>query len=322
MILVAGGTGELGLAVVRELCAAGRSATVLARPTSDVTAVRACGADVVGGDLREPDSLAGCCDGVDVVVATANAILPRRGERVPRNVLGPGYVALAREARRAGVRRLITISVPTQLVGRGAIDFDDRAATELALRDQGPPLTVVRPSLFMQSWLPAVGSRLAVRGEPNVAIDRGYWLARMVGATTQRSLDRFGIGIIPGRRDVRHSFIHVADLATFLSQSACADDLPDDVEIGGPEALTWPEVVDAHARAQERKVRRVRQPAAPFWALSRLARPVSPTAAHLLAAQHLVGTVSTVCPPANIGRPLRSVDDHLSAKAALGAPVD
>jgi uncharacterized protein YbjT (DUF2867 family) len=219
------------------------------------------------------------------------------------------------------VRRLITVGVPTQFVGRGAIDFDERAEIEPVLRAEGPPLTVVRASLFMQSWLPAVGSRLAVRGDDNATLDRGYWLPRLVGATTQRSIDRFGVALVPGKPSVRHSFIDVADVAELLAAAALAAELPDDLEVGGPEALTWREVVDAHEAALDRRVRRVRQPASPFRLLSRIAAPVSPAAAHLLAAQHLVGTVSSVCPrePAEslLGRPLRSVADYLAARAEL-----
>jgi uncharacterized protein YbjT (DUF2867 family) len=319
MILVVGGTGELGLGVVQSLRARGQAVSVLARPSSDVSAVEAAGAGVVRGDLLDPGSLSRCCDGADVVVVTANAIIPRRGERVARGALGPGYVAVAREARRSGVRRMITASVPAQFVGRGAVDFDERARIEPQLRAEGPPLTVLRASLFMQSWLPAVGSRLAVPAGANATLDRGYWLARLVGATTQRSIDRFGVALVPGRRGVRHSFIDVRDVGEAVAGAALDPDLPDELEVGGPEALSWPDVVDAHARALDRTLRRIRQPAAPFRILSRLARPASPAAAHLLAAQHLVSTVSSVYPPgpaeALAGRPLRTVQEYLDESA-------
>lgn len=323
MILVVGGTGELGLAVVRELAARSAPTTVLARASSDVTAVQAAGAHVVRGDLRHPDSLAGCCEGADAVVVTANAIVPRKGERVRRGELNDGYVALAREAGRAGVRRVITASVPAQYVGRGAIDFDERAAIEPALRAEGPPLTLVRSSLFMQTWLPAVGSRLAVRGAANATVDRGYWLASLVGATSQRTLDRFGVALLPGGPAVRHSFIDVADLGALMASCALEPDLPDELGVGGPEALSWAEVADAHARALGKRVRRVRAPATPYRLLSRAARPVSPAAAHLLAAQYLVSTESSVYPADTaerlLGRRLRTVSEFLSAQASVDA---
>lgn len=323
MILVVGGTGELGLAIVRALRARREDVRVLAREGSDVAAVVAAGASIFRGDLRDPDSLTGVCDGVEVVVSTANSIVPRRGERVREGELDDGHLAVATAARAAGVRRLVVVGVPPQFLERGAIAFDERARLEPRLRATGVPLSVVRASLFMQSWLPAVGSRLAVRGAEHATIDRGFWLTRMVGATTQRSIDRWGVAVVPGDGSARHSFIDVADLAEAIAAATRVEDLPDEVLLGGPEALSWDEVVDAHAQVLGRRLRRIHQPAAPFAVAARVARRRSPAAAHLLAVQALVSTVDSVCPPQNLerllGRPATSVADFLSSRPSAPA---
>lgn len=323
MILVVGGTGELGLQIVRALGERGEDVVVLARPTSDFTAVEALGAGVVRGDLARPESLTGVCDGAEVLVATANSIVPRRGERVRRGQLSDGYAALVADARRAGTARVISVSVPAQFEGRGALDFDERAQQVPRLRAEGPPLTLVRSSLFMQTWLPAVGSRLAVRGDENATLNRGYWLARAVGATTQRSLDRFGVASVPADGSARHSFIDVADLAEVIAAAVRVPDLPEELEVGGPEAPSWHEVAEIHGRVLGKPIRKLRQPAAPFRVLSKAARPVSPAAAHLLAVQHLVSVLDSVIPPENaerlVGRRLRSVEEYLTERAQLPA---
>lgn len=323
VILVVGGTGELGLEIVRALCDRDEEVRVLARPSSNVAAVEALGAGVVRGDLSRPESMSGACEGAEVVVATANSIVPRRGERVRTGGLSDGYAALVADARRAGTSRVLSVSVPTQFEGRGALDFDERARQVPRLRADGPPLTLIRSSLFMQTWLPAVGSRLAVRGDENATLNRGYWLARAVGATTQRSLDRFGIASLPADGSARHSFIDVADLAGVIAAAVRVPGLPEELEVGGPEALSWHEVAEIHGRVLGKPIRKLRQPATPFRVLSKAARPVSPAAAHLLAVQHLVSVLDSVVPPENaerlVGRRLRTVEEFLTERTQLPA---
>ncbi len=294
---------------------------MLARPSSDVDAVLATGARVVRADLSQPDSLAGVCEGVEAVIATANSIVPRKGERVSADGLSAGYVALVADAKQQGVRRVLVLSVPSQFEGRGARDFDERARLVPRLRAEGPPLTVVRASLFMQTWLPAVGSRLAVRGDRNATLNRGFWLARAVGKTTQTSADRMGLAMVPGDGSTRHSFIDVEDLAAVIAAAAGEPDLPDELEVGGPQALSWREVADAHERALGKRLRHLPQPTLPFRAISAGVKKLSPAASHLLAVQYLVSTVDSVFPPENaerfLGRPARSVDEFLAERALL-----
>ena len=118
--------------------------------------------------------------------------------------------------RASGVRHLILLSVPREFMGRGALEFDVKARVEARLRSDGPPLTIVRSSLFMESWLAALGSRLPLRGGRQSTLDRGFWMARFAGATTQQSIDRLGIALLPGRGEPRHAFIAVQDVADCL----------------------------------------------------------------------------------------------------------
>jgi uncharacterized protein YbjT (DUF2867 family) len=320
VILVVGGTGELGSAVVRRLVERGRQVAVLVRPRTGPLPDVPHGVPLVRGDLSDPTSLAGVCEGVEAVVATANTIVPRGGERVGVDALTEGYAELARQAERSGVGRLVFVSVPRSVMGRGATEFDEKQHVEQVLLDSRTPTTVVRPSLFMQSWLPAVGSRLALEGAQGPTLDRGFWLTRVVGATTHRSLDRLGVALLPGRGTARHSFVDLEDVAGVV---AAAVDLPGpdrEIEVGGPEAITWREVAAAHAAVLGLTDRAVRTPTAPMAVAARVLRPFSPAAANLLAVQHLVARVSTPCSPetttALLGRPPVSVPDFLAARLA------
>jgi uncharacterized protein YbjT (DUF2867 family) len=320
MILVAGGTGELGTAVVRNLLAQGRDVAVMTRSRASVERAEGIGGSTVAGDLSDPASLAGICDGVDAVVATANTIVPGRGERVRRGELTSGYAELARQAEMAGVRRIVFVSVPRSVFGHGAAEFEEKEEVEQILRGHRTPTTVIRPSLFMQSWLPAVGSRLALVGAEQPTLERGFWLARLVGTTMHRSLDRFGVALVPGDGEARHSFVDVGDVAEVVAASVERTGSRDELDVGGPEQLTWRQVAAIHAEVLGKRTLTLRTPTSALRLGSALLRPLSPPAANLLAVQRVVARVSTGCSPdptlSLLGRTPTSVRDFLCARVA------
>ena len=83
MILVVGGSGDLGGRVVRRLCSQGQQVRCLLRTGTDETGLLDLGVQVVRGDLTVPDSLPAACEGVEIVVSTATAIGRRPGRRPP-----------------------------------------------------------------------------------------------------------------------------------------------------------------------------------------------------------------------------------------------
>jgi len=320
MLLVLGATGELGIGVVRQARAQGAAVRALVRPGTAADDLTELGVEIVRGDLADPPYLAGVCEGVDVVVATASAIVPRKGERSTSTGLTAGYRRIGTEAEAASVRRLVFVSVPTTLFGVGAAEFDEKAKIEQDFENRSFELCVVRSSLFMETWLPAVGSRLAVGGGRRATLDRGFWLTRLSGAVLHQSIDRFGVAQVPGRAGVRHSFVCIDDVASAVTRLALSDSpVAAEVMIGGPAALSWDEVASAHAAALGRRIRSIRVPSAPFRLLSRIMRRVSPAASHLLAAQSLVGRQSTEIASSEteqlLGRPPTSVSEHLARRA-------
>jgi uncharacterized protein YbjT (DUF2867 family) len=322
VILVIGATGQVGFAVVRRLRERGEDVSALVRPSTDPAAVAATGARIVRGDLRDASGLRSVCDGIDTVVATANAIVPRRGERADFDALARGYIELGRLARTAGVRSFLFLSVPREYMGRGAPDFEAKRLVEETLRADGLHLTVVRAAPFMETWLPQLGSRLPLRGSQQATVDRGFWLTRLAAATTQNSLDRFGVALIPGNGTARHAFIAVDDVAEALATASTADNaLGEELRLGGPESLSWREVADLFGRVLGRRVRTLRQPTTPLRVLSAALRSVSPAASHLLAAQYLVATIDSAYPPDDarrlLGRDPTSVEAFLRERLAL-----
>jgi NADH dehydrogenase len=248
-------------------------------------------------------------------------IVPRRGERADFGALARGYVELGRACRRAGVRRFVLLSVPVDFMGHGAPDFDAKRRIEEELRAEGLDLTVARSSVFMDTWLPALGSRTALVGAEQATVDRGFWLIRLTGLV-HGSVERFGLAFVPGSGRARHSFVAAEDVAGSLAAAATSESPPgEELLLGGPQALSWREVVALFERVLARRVRRVRQPALPLRGLSLALRGASPAAAHLLAAQYLIATRDSVFAPDDarrlLGRDPVSVEEFLRARIAL-----
>jgi uncharacterized protein YbjT (DUF2867 family) len=162
MILVAGSTGMVGSGICQSLSAKGLPFKALVRETSDpakAANLKALGAQLVKGDLRDPASLKAACQGVDVVIETVSA-MPfsySPGQNDLQHVDLEGSIALMDAARAAGVKHYIY----TSFSGSLEADFPlckAKRAVEKHLQFSGMVYTILRPSCFMEVWLsPAVG---------------------------------------------------------------------------------------------------------------------------------------------------------------------
>jgi uncharacterized protein YbjT (DUF2867 family) len=162
MILVVGATGMLGSQVCRRLADRVVPFRALVRPSSDpakVHALREMGAEIVTGDLRDPDGLEPAIAGAHQLICTVSSMpfsyVP--GENDIATTDHDGLKALIDAASAAGVDRFTYTSFS------GGIDLDfplarAKRATEAALITSGMDWTILRPSFFMDVWLtPAVG---------------------------------------------------------------------------------------------------------------------------------------------------------------------
>lgn len=76
--LVVGATGQTGFATVKKLRTRGVDVRALIRDAAQALRFTALGVEPVQGDLTDPASLRRACDGVAVVVCTANAAVSTR----------------------------------------------------------------------------------------------------------------------------------------------------------------------------------------------------------------------------------------------------
>lgn len=320
MILVVGASGQLGTLVVQQLRKQGRPVRALVRSGRGVDALT--GAELVHGDLREPAGLDAALDGVEAVVATANAVVPtRRGDSAA--ALARGYAGLVDRAAAGGVRRFVLASVQPSELDETVPDLRLKRMVERRLAGSGLSHLSVRLAPFTEVWLALVGSSIPDRGEINSTLRRPYpFLARFRRATG-RSIEDRGRLVAPGPADRRQAFVSVHDAADVLVAAIDAP-LTGAVDVGGPEVLSWTDVAGEYERVLGRPVRVVSVPAGVFRVARAALAPVAPAAANVMGLNLFMATDDTPWDTASttaalgVG-PLRTVRQVLAEKAALPA---
>jgi uncharacterized protein YbjT (DUF2867 family) len=235
VIFVAGGTGELGGRVVRLLREQGHAVRCLVRPGSNGDELRSLGVEVVAGDLANPASLAGVCDGAGTVVATATVIARRLGgARRPsiREVDQVGMSALVDAAEAASVERFVYVSFAGADAQLGTPLERAKIATEQRLGRSSMRSVIVRPDAFQDIHLAPIGRFDIARGK--VAV--------------------FGQG------DTKRRWVSTDDVAALVAALAVEPDPPAMVEFGGPEALSRNEAIAIAERVTGRSFKRQRMP--------------------------------------------------------------
>lgn len=249
MILIVGATGTLGGLTARRLLEAGKPVRVLARTPAKAEPLRALGAEVVQGDLRDAASLRRAAEGTRQVVAAAHALLGGWGN-TSRQVDGDGHRALIDAARQARVEHVVYTSVRGAAPDHPVAFCRTKAEVEAYLRRSGLAYTILRPSAFME-----VHAHLLI-GKP--VLEKGAV-------------------VLFGRGDNPRSFVAVEDVARFVVLALEDPALRGQtIEIGGPDNLTNNEVVRLYARLAGRTPRVRHVPLPVLHVVSRLARPLHP----------------------------------------------
>ena len=222
MILVAGGSGRLGGILVRGLTEQGHPVRILTRDVARADHLASV-ADVVVGDVREPDSLVPAMLGITVVVSCMHGLIGPRGIS-PRTVDDEGNSALIEVAGRAGAD-VVLMSVVGATADSPFELFRAKHSAEERLRAAGLPATVVRATAFMETWIEIVRESATRAGRPRVF----------------------------GRGDNPINFVSVADVGALVVR--CVTDATTrgtTFEIGGPEELTMTEFAAAVGTADGR----------------------------------------------------------------------
>ena len=216
MILVAGATGLVGGEVCQRLRARGEPVRALVRHTSakeKLEDLRSSGAELFFGDLKDRQSIAEACRGMEAVVSTASSTLARQPGDSIESVDAAGQLNLVTAAKEANARRFVFVSFRRP----PGISFplaDAKEQVENAARALN--FTIIQASWFMEVWL-----------SPALGFDYANATARIYG---------------PGTAPISWvSFRDVAEICAVALRHPAADRKT--IEFGGPEALSPLEVV-------------------------------------------------------------------------------
>lgn len=224
MIVIAGASGFVGSHLVDYLVARGQQVKCLARSDGAGRALEAKGAQVFRGDITDAASLNGLICHGDFIVHLVG-IIEEKGESTFQRVHVDGTRNLVSEAIRAGAAHFFYQSaLGADRDSWSAYQRTKAEAEELVSRC-GIPYTIFRPSLIVGPW-------------------DGF---------TLKILDLLKLSPvipIPGSGSAKFQPVYIAD---WLSCIGKVIDAPErygaTYEIGGPEHLTYRQIVETLAQA-------------------------------------------------------------------------
>ncbi|SLJ94918.1 SDR family oxidoreductase [Arthrobacter sp. P2b] len=254
MILVAGGTGRLGRALIPMLTGAGHRVRIMARGvSSSFPQLAGDGVEHLRGDLASEADCRKAVAGCTAAVFAASGFGLKDSD--PRAVDRDGAIRLIHAAAAAGVQHMVMMSMHGAAPD-GPIEFlRCKAAAEDSLRSSGMEWTVIRIGLLLEQRLANVTAPLESKGKVLV----------------------FGSGSAPV------TFTTVQDAAALALRALSDPALRNRVIEWGSETTTGMELAEAVLeRAGHGSVQRIPLAAERF--LSVAARPFSPFLARVAGA--------------------------------------
>lgn len=258
--LVTGATGYIGGRLVPQLLEAGHDVRVLVRDEAKARAREwSDQVEIAQGDATEADDVRRALEDVDVAYYLLHSIGTGSGFADAEQQIAQTFADAAQDA---GVRRIVYLS--------GMVPKDEELSEHLRSRTQ-------------------VAQTLLDSGVPTAVLQAGVVIGS--GSASFEMLryltERLPVMVTPRWVHTRIQPIAVRDVLRYLTKSA---DLPDDVnrrfDIGGPDVLTYLEMMQRYAHVAELPRRRVLPVPvlSPWWS------------------SHWVGLVTPV--PAALARPL------------------
>lgn len=150
-LLIIGATGTLGRQIARRALDEGHEVRCLVRSFKKATFLKEWGAELVRGDLCEPETLPPALEGIEAVIDAATA-RPTDSLSI-RQVDWEGKVALIQATKAAGVDRFIFFSILDAEKYPDVPLMEIKRCTEAFLKESGLNYTILRPCGFMQGLI-------------------------------------------------------------------------------------------------------------------------------------------------------------------------
>ena len=245
LVTIFGGSGFVGRYVARRMAQAGWRVRVAVRRPNEAIFVRTYGVpgqvEPIACNIRDDASVAQALAGADAAVNCVG-IHAEAGANRFEAVHAEGAGRIARAAAAAGVGRLVHVSAIGADPGSPSAYARSKAAGEAAVRAAFPGAVILRPSIIFGPE-DQFFNRFA-------AMTRTSPVLPVVGGTT------------------RFQPVHVDDVAAAAERAIRTDVAPGVYELGGPETLSFAELM-RRMLAEIRRRRIVLD--LPFW----VARPIA-----------------------------------------------
>ena len=152
MILVVGGTGKIGRAIVSQLLSEGKSVRILVRYSSAYHDIKVEGAEVIFGDLKNPSSVEKACNGCEVIISSVHGLGKGRRDS-PELVDRMGQIKLIDVAKKQNIKHFILISIIRTPWNDEVQFFQIKKEVEDYLIGSGLPFTILRIGpLYERLW--------------------------------------------------------------------------------------------------------------------------------------------------------------------------
>jgi uncharacterized protein YbjT (DUF2867 family) len=227
MIFIAGATGFVGGHLVEDLIAKGFRLKCLVRSDRAAEALSSRGVKIVRGDITEPESLKDILQPEDSVIHLVG-IIEEKGRATFQAVHVDGTANLVAEAAKAGVRHFFYQSALGADRGSWSGYLRTKAEAEQIVAQSGLSFTIFRPSLIIGPW-------------------DGFTkkLTEMIRLSP--------VLPIPGEGRSKFQPVYIKDWIRCVETVLEAPErFRSTYDIGGPEQLTYVEIVAALAAAMGR----------------------------------------------------------------------
>jgi len=214
IVLVYGGTGVQGGAVVRQLLQQNYRVRVLVRDPRKAEALRQSGVEIAVGNLNDTVSLKTASEGIDAVFLQLPLEFSSAITEYGRNAINA--------AKAAGVGHLVfntSVLIPDSNVNVKALDL--KREVETYLQQSGLPNIILRPTFYMEN--------LAAPWSAPIIVNQGTVAYPMTS-------------------EFKASWISVEDLGALAVEALKRPELSGSVfDVGGPAALTGNEIAQLFA---------------------------------------------------------------------------
>lgn len=221
-VLLTGGTGFVGSAVLERLCADGHEVVLLARHPDSASSLQAnqrhANVSVVAGDILKPDTLVAAINGCDAVVHLVG-IIAEAGPATFERIHHEGTRNVVEATRNSGVQRFVHMSALGTRPDAVARYHRSKWEAEECVRSSGLAWTLFRPSIIYGPG----------DGFVNLFVKMARWLP-----------------VMPVMGDGENQFqpVPVTDVAKCFSASLCLEEsIGECFDLCGPQRLSFVEVL-------------------------------------------------------------------------------